>query len=197
MAKRIDSFVWTDDEVELLLRITLEYKASKFQDNVDWESCQSKYADIMEKFLAQYPSQPTDKDFPHNGFIAKSQVTAKLKNVRAKYRQAVDTGRRSGQGRVIRIFFELCEKIWGGSHPSRCIDAGIETGDLDECAPLPSPQSSPQSRSPSIEPPADSSNSNASVENLPAPSLRPRRELLQAEQSPRGQAEEKGGDPAV
>ena len=40
MAKRKDvsSFVWTDDEVELLLRITNEYKVAKNAENVDWES---------------------------------------------------------------------------------------------------------------------------------------------------------------
>jgi len=47
---RVDSFVWT----ELLLRVTLDYKSTKLQENVDWESCQSKYSDIMEAFQAQY-----------------------------------------------------------------------------------------------------------------------------------------------
>lgn len=34
-----------DNEVKLLLRLTLEYKASKLQENVVWESCQAKYSD--------------------------------------------------------------------------------------------------------------------------------------------------------
>ena len=34
------TFSWTDDEVELLLKVTNEYKVSKTADNVDWESVQ-------------------------------------------------------------------------------------------------------------------------------------------------------------
>ena len=41
--KTRDFFVWTDDEVELLLKVTHEYKALKAAENIDWESSQSKY----------------------------------------------------------------------------------------------------------------------------------------------------------
>ena len=50
-----DIFKWTDDEAELLLKVTRDYKASKAAEGVDWESVQSKYADILELMLAQYP----------------------------------------------------------------------------------------------------------------------------------------------
>ena len=43
-------FVWTDDEAELLLNITIEYKTLKAAESVDWESVKSKYADIFELF---------------------------------------------------------------------------------------------------------------------------------------------------
>ena len=36
---KADSFVWTDDEVELLLKVTIEYNVCKTLENVDWESC--------------------------------------------------------------------------------------------------------------------------------------------------------------
>ncbi|XP_053344815.1 uncharacterized protein LOC128514924 [Clarias gariepinus] len=96
---RVGSFVWTDDEVELLLlRVTLDYKSTKFQENVDWESCHFKYSDIMDAFQTQYLRQLTNKDFPHDATMAsKAQVIAKLKNIRSKYRHAVDTVRRSGK----------------------------------------------------------------------------------------------------
>ncbi|KAK1889773.1 adenylate kinase [Dissostichus eleginoides] len=63
---RRDVFSWTDDEVELLLRVTLDYKTTKVQENVDWESCKSKYSDIGDAFQKQYPRTPTEKDFPHD-----------------------------------------------------------------------------------------------------------------------------------
>lgn len=48
------TFVWTDEEVGLLLQVTLNYKTTKFQENIDWESCQSKYADICHNYLEEY-----------------------------------------------------------------------------------------------------------------------------------------------
>ena len=46
---KADNFVWTDDEVQLqLLEVTNDYKVSKAAKNIDWESCQSKYTDILE-----------------------------------------------------------------------------------------------------------------------------------------------------
>ena len=52
-----EPFVWTDDEVDLLFSVVLEYKVSRTSENVDWETCQSKYSDILELFHAQYPSR--------------------------------------------------------------------------------------------------------------------------------------------
>ena len=31
-----DNFVWTDDEVQLLLKVTGEYKANKEMENIEW-----------------------------------------------------------------------------------------------------------------------------------------------------------------
>ena len=64
-----ENFVWTDDEVELLLNVVVEYKVKRTAENVDWESCISKYSDILEMFLAQYPSpenaESIGKEFTH------------------------------------------------------------------------------------------------------------------------------------
>ncbi|KAJ8013822.1 hypothetical protein DPEC_G00033780 [Dallia pectoralis] len=95
-------------------------------------------------------------------------VTSKVKNIRSKYRHAVDTGRRRCQGRVVLIFYELCEEIWGGSPATRSIDAGIETGDLEE------------SSTSTVELPSDSPNSTESRDCLPSAVVKQRRDLLQA-----------------
>lgn len=81
---RMDTFVWSDNEVSLLLKVTLDYKAAKFQENFDWESCQSKYADILAAFIQQYPSSETagGREFLHKkDSITKPQVTSKLKAI--------------------------------------------------------------------------------------------------------------------
>ncbi|KAJ4932261.1 hypothetical protein JOQ06_010686 [Pogonophryne albipinna] len=178
------AFLWTDDEVELLLRVTLEYKTTKVQENVDWESCKCKYIDISRAFHEQYPRTRADKDFPHDAnAITRVQLTAKLKQIRTKYRQLVNTGSRSHQGRVMLLFFELCEEVWGGS-PFTCtisspatrtissLSSGIETGDLEE-------SSSGQSSSPSLERSQDLPQPSQSSESLPAAVVKHRRDLLQ------------------
>ena len=53
---KADNFVWTDDEVQLLLEVTNDYKVSKAAKNIDWESCQSKYTDILELYREHYPN---------------------------------------------------------------------------------------------------------------------------------------------
>ena len=36
-------FVWSDDEAELLLNVSIEYKVVKAAESIDWESVKSKY----------------------------------------------------------------------------------------------------------------------------------------------------------
>lgn len=51
-------FQWTDDESELLLSVTIDYKTAKAIENVDWESVKSKYNDIYARFKAYLPDSP-------------------------------------------------------------------------------------------------------------------------------------------
>ncbi|XP_077433837.1 uncharacterized protein LOC144058978 [Vanacampus margaritifer] len=130
---KIESFTWTNDEVELLLRVMRDFKTAKLRENVDWESWPLKYADVTDAFLAKYPRHSTGQDFPHHAnAITKAQITAKVKNIRVKYKQAVQTGRRHGHGSAVLLFFELCEDIWGRSPGTCLIDAGVDTGDIQE-----------------------------------------------------------------
>ncbi len=114
--ERKKEFVWTDDESELLLNVANEYKVVKAAESVDWESIKSKYEDITERFIAGLPDEPVfQRDYPHSkDSITKQIVASKLKSIRLKFRHAVDSGRRSGNGRVVMIYYELCEKLWGG-----------------------------------------------------------------------------------
>ena len=81
------TFVWTDDEVELLLKVTYEFKVKKAAKNVDWESVRSKYGDIWDEFKLQMPSSPdkakeTGKDFPYKPEqFTKQALSSKLKAV--------------------------------------------------------------------------------------------------------------------
>ena len=140
-------FSWTDDEAELLLNITLEYKMEKSAECIDWESVRSKYTDIRDRIAAHLTriegGETTEygKEYPHRpDEVTKAIVTSKLKGIRSKYRQAVDSGRRSGHGRVVMIFYELCKEIWGGSPATEQIGTGLESTDLEtETEPLVEP----------------------------------------------------------
>ena len=41
-------FVWTDDEVELLLTVTHQYKVQKLMETVDWEPIKIRRKEWME-----------------------------------------------------------------------------------------------------------------------------------------------------
>ena len=135
MPKTRKEFIWTDDEVELLLSVANDYKTKKAAESIDWESVKSKYSDILDMFKAVLPGADEErnafKDFPHKKEeITKQVLTSKLKAIRLKYRQAVDTGRKTGHGRVVLIFYELCEKVWGGSPATEQIKGGLESSNL-------------------------------------------------------------------
>ena len=130
-------FTWTDDAVELLLSLTLEYKAEKSLQN--WESIKSKYSDIHERFVAHLRSVDEgetpgfNKEYCHRPEeVTKAIISTKIKMVRLCYRKAVDSGRRSGQGRVVEIYYTICQEIWGGSPATEQVRSGLESGDLLE-----------------------------------------------------------------
>ena len=66
-----------------------------------------------------YPKNNVEgKDFPvleNPEVISKDRVAAKLKKIRQDYKKAADAKKKSGVGRVVFVFYDLCETIWGGS----------------------------------------------------------------------------------
>ena len=87
-----------DDETELLLNLTVEYKTENSAESINWESIQSKYSDIHKCFVAHISSfeeeiATLNKEYTHRPQeIKKTIVTSKLKVVRQRYRKAVDLG---------------------------------------------------------------------------------------------------------
>ena len=73
-----DNFVWSDDEVELLLNVVLEYKTARTAENVDWQTCQTKYTDILDLFRAQYPSKENAEKIG-NGFDVTVLIFTRLR----------------------------------------------------------------------------------------------------------------------
>ena len=96
---------------------------------MNWESKRTKYEQIKSKFCEQYP-EVEDEKFPRCkdlDSITKERVSAKLKSFRTNFKKALDTGKRSGGGRIIITFYELCERIWGGCPVVNSISHEIDT----------------------------------------------------------------------
>lgn len=65
-------------------------------------------------------------------FVFTVQLTTKVKAIRIRYRQALDSGRKSGHGRVVLLYFELLKSIWGVSPPRNVMSLGVGTSDVVE-----------------------------------------------------------------
>ena len=79
-----DAYVWSDDEVELLLHVTNDYKVSKAMENFDWESCQSKYSDIFDAYQEQYPSKEEAESMGNMFSHSKDELTKGYCNYKIK-----------------------------------------------------------------------------------------------------------------
>ena len=175
--RKEDVFTWTDDEAALLLSITADYRAQKLSEGVDWESVQAKYCDIARRMIEylrkHHEIGGTDKDYPHQtDEITKERVATKLKAVRLKYRAAVDSGRRSGHGRVILLYFEECEQIWGGSPATKRLQNGIDSSNInldDSCKEsigIPFNEGNSEDSDPELEVSASTSSTSTSIGSL-------------------------------
>ena len=125
-------FSWTDDELELLLGVIQHYKSDKEGEGYDWESVKTKYPDIMDRFIDRYPKETDPEGFPRKEpgkDFTKERIVPKVKSMRQKYRTALDSGRRSGGGRIVAQFFDVFSKIWGGNPATESIVGGIDTSD--------------------------------------------------------------------
>lgn len=196
------SCVWTDEEVGVLLNITLQYKRSKEKEDMDWEACKYKYSDITTIFHEALSRKQKSKDFPRiKGETTKAQLTSKLKNIRGKFMQAVESGRRSGYGRTVLIYYELCNKIWGGGDMelirgfprTPALDCGVETvdfnggggeGEVVKVEPLSPPVSPGPGHGPGPESPREPESEPEPEPASPSANSRPRRKQLRLQKAP-------------
>lgn len=127
--KNVETFTWTDSEVELLLETVKGYASECHYKGVDWESVKAKYEKITNIFVERYPKlkdgEPPNDEYPKSKSVhqfTKERVSAKLKAIRQKYKKAVDCGKRSGGGRIVMTFYDLCQEIWSGAPSTTSIE---------------------------------------------------------------------------
>ena len=124
------NFIWTDEEITLLLGIVTDYKAGKAAKGLDWSSIKTKIDDLTNTLHERYPDGPAN-EFPHKTdcekIFTKERVKNKLKRIRSGYKKAVDSGRKSGGGRIVATFYDECSEIWAGSPAVESTINGIES----------------------------------------------------------------------
>ena len=133
------SFNWSDEEVELLLEVVLHFKSDKAGQGLDWESIKTNYLDIRDIFIDRYPKTLTDESYPHHDaakHFTKERIISKVKALRNKFKIALDSGRRSGGGKVVAHFYNLCTDIWGGCPAAESITGGIDSSASTESSEL-------------------------------------------------------------
>ena len=119
--------VWTDDEVQLLLETTRDFKAMKAYAGVDQESKKEKYENIRETFVSNLPKETASEECAHStGFFTRERIASKIKQIRAQYRKVLDAGRQSGGGRIVATFNDLWSDIWSGSPATEPFQAGLD-----------------------------------------------------------------------
>jgi hypothetical protein len=145
------NFVWTDKEVTLLLNIVTDYtlllsivtdyKVEKAAKALDWSSMKNKFDDLAKTLHERYPNRPAN-ELPHKTecekLFTKERLKTKLKRIRFGYKKAVDSGRKSGGGRIVATFYNECCEIWAGSLAVKYTINGIDSsiqgtdGEVDE-----------------------------------------------------------------
>ena len=131
----VESFKWTDDEIQLLLEVVKDYQSIQSQKNLDWMKIRSRYDQIAAKMREDYPVTSSE-EYPHTREeMTKERVAAKLKKIQAAYKKAVDAKRKSGGGRVVMTFYDICNDIWGGCPSINSLEDGIDSSAVDDDAP--------------------------------------------------------------
>ncbi|CAM4598857.1 unnamed protein product [Leuciscus chuanchicus] len=137
---------------------------------------------MLAQFLEQYPSETND-EFPHvKEEITRAHLTTKLKAIRGKYRNSVDTGRRSAPLLVVLLYFEQCEQVWGGSPATTTIASGIETNELEDSV-SPSPATSASSLVEVLDAESEAEVQDVDGSVTITPTVKQRRDLLQHAQA--------------
>ena len=62
-------------------------------------------------------------------YLTKKIIIARLKRIKFGFRKVVDSGRRSGGGRVVTLFFDECSELWSGCPAVEAMGNGIETSE--------------------------------------------------------------------
>ena len=69
---------------------------------------------------------------PHNlDLLTRERIASKIKDVRKTYNRAVDSGKKSGGGKTVETFYDVCSEIWDGCPATTSLEHGVDTTDFE------------------------------------------------------------------
>ena len=60
---------------------------------MDWESKKSKYEEIFESMMKQYP-MTVSENYQNNNTLNKDRITTKLQGIRTSFKKAAEAGKK-------------------------------------------------------------------------------------------------------
>lgn len=103
-----NNFVWTDEEVTLLMSVVNDFKTQNAAEGSDWIIIKNKYEELAKKYIERYPKSAIS-EFPKSDecekLFTKERLCSKLKRIQSGFKKAIDSGRRSGGGRIVTTFY--------------------------------------------------------------------------------------------
>ena len=89
----------------------LDFKAQCEFEGMDWESKRSKYEQIFESMMKQYP-MTVSENYQNKNSLNKGRITAKLKSIQTGFKKVADAGKKSGGSRVVFTFYDFVQIFW-------------------------------------------------------------------------------------
>ena len=123
--EHLSSLVRSDDEIELLLGVVQAFASEKEYEGVEWESVKSKYEDIRKQFVTLYDQKGLKEHA--TAIFTQERIASKIKDLRKKYKKAVDSGKRSGGKRTMATFYDVCDGIWDGCPATKSLEHGVDS----------------------------------------------------------------------
>ena len=155
--KKVKRWTWEQNMVEALLFNIEEYKAAKTYEGTDFEADVVTFYSSLREMMASVfpvtdfgPVQVTLKttegmtreellEYKRKSEVEEKQIKdgynrikSKVKELRRGYKNAADSGSRSGSGRIIAEYFDILKEIWGGSPAVTALSSAIASQDTSQ-----------------------------------------------------------------
>lgn len=140
---------FTDAESSLLLKAAYAFKVEQSAKGTDWNTCKTKFDEILPKFIESYPDEETADElhFPNfaskNEVFTKKSIQRKLQKLKEIHKKAVAANSKSGRGRLCILLWDDLTNLFGRLGSGAALPNGVSTETLNDSASPPPPNVTP------------------------------------------------------